>query len=89
VVLLEAWKLVESEAVKNGEEGDVDLVIKKFPRKIKMRRMVTDESSGGADGKDDIEWEEYYDYHFPDDEKKIGKSPPPLPLSLPCLTAVS
>lgn len=71
MVLLEAWKLVESEATKNGEAGDVDLVIRKFPRKIKMRRMVTDES--GGNGKDDIEWEEYYDYHFPDDEKKIGK----------------
>lgn len=22
---------------------------------------------------DEIEWEEYYDYHFPDDERKIGK----------------
>jgi crooked neck len=92
VLLLEAWKAVEEEATKNGQEGDVDLVICKFPRKIKMRRMVTTE---GQDKQDDgsIEWEEYYDYHFPDDEKKMGKllcslllpwplcSPPRSPLS--------
>jgi crooked neck len=91
VVLLEAWKAVESEATKRGEEGDVDLVIRKLPRKIKMRRMVTDDSGatpGG--GKDEIEWEEYYDYHFPDDEKKIGKllPLPPCPI-LPLISRLS
>lgn len=70
VVLLEAWKAVEEEAKSKGQEGDVDTVLRKFPRKIKMRRMVTE---GAQEGDDGIEWEEYYDYHFPDDEKKIGK----------------
>lgn len=70
VVLLEAWKVVEQEAITKGEAGDVDFVLRKFPRKIKMRRMVTE---GGKEGDEGLEWEEYYDYHFPDDEKKIGQ----------------
>ncbi len=47
----------------------------KFPRKIKMKRLV---ASGGSedplaetDGSSDV-FEEYYDYIFPDDEKKIA-----------------
>lgn len=63
VLLLEAWKTVESEQVDSG--GDPQSIEQKMPRKIKMRRMSTAE---GAEG----EWEEYYDYHFPDDEKNIA-----------------
>jgi hypothetical protein len=73
VVLLEAWKAVEEEAVNSGQEGDIDLVLCKLPRKIKMRRMVAEEASK----QEEPEWEEYYDYHFPDDEKKIGQSAHP------------
>jgi hypothetical protein len=47
----------------------------KFPRKIKMKRLM---ASGGSedplaetDGSSDV-FEEYYDYIFPDDEKKIA-----------------
>jgi crooked neck len=64
VLLLEAWREAELAAPKHL--ADVAAVESKFPRKIKMRRMAT-----GDDG-EDIGWEEYYDYHFPDDEKKIG-----------------
>ena len=39
---------------------------KKLPRKIKMRRMVT-----APDGSE-LGLEEYYDYNFPDDEKKVA-----------------
>ena len=71
VVLLEAWKQVEQESQEKGGEGDVESVIHKFPRKIKKRRMVNGDE--GEVTNDEVEWEEYYDYHFPDDEKKIGK----------------
>ncbi len=67
--MLEAWKAVEQETLAAGGEGDVDSVIRKLPIKTKMRRMV----AGSEDSKEGVQWEEYYDYHFPDDEKKIGK----------------
>jgi hypothetical protein len=40
----------------------------KFPRKIKMKRPVLAE-----DGVTELGSEEYFDYVFPDDEKKMGK----------------
>ncbi len=39
-----------------------------MPKKVKMRRMAVNEQNV------ELGWEEYYDYIFPDDEKKIGKS---------------
>mmetsp|Transcript_19117 Transcript_19117/g.18446 ORF Transcript_19117/g.18446 Transcript_19117/m.18446 type:complete len:725 (-) Transcript_19117:635-2809(-) len=62
VVLLEAWR--ESERG-FGSYGNVSTVESKLPRKIKMRKMATDEDGN------EIGWEEYYDYNFPDDEKKV------------------
>jgi len=41
----------------------------RFPRKIKMKRAVFAE-----DGVTELGQEEYFDYIFPDDEKKIGTS---------------
>ena len=41
----------------------------RFPRKIKMKRAVFAE-----DGVTELGQEEYFDYIFPDDEKKIGAS---------------
>lgn len=80
VLLLEAWRDYENnrykaaiqEAEKNGLDTDavsnqhLKIVEEKFPRKIKMRRPV-------ENSLDDEEMEDYYDYVFPDDEKKIGK----------------
>jgi crooked neck len=65
VLLLEAWRkceLIWSTGDKNG--GDVSIVDKKMPRKRKMRR---------ATGDNEDDFEEYYDYQFPDDEKPVGK----------------
>lgn len=66
VLLLEGWRDVEAAHV----EGDVQSVLDKMPRKIKMRRMAAGSEGAG----NDAVWEEYYDYHFPDDKKEIGKS---------------
>ena len=41
----------------------------RFPRKIKMKRAVFAE-----DGVTELGQEEYFDYIFPDDEKKMGTS---------------
>ena len=60
VMLLESWREAESEA----EDGDKASVDAKFPRKLKMRRLVPVE-----DGEN--QWEDYYDYVFPDDAKPI------------------
>ena len=69
-MLLQAWRESEAEAAKAGLGGDTVTVDAMMPKKVKMRRMATGE---GADGTTvDLGWEEYYDYVFPDDEKKIG-----------------
>jgi len=70
LLLLQAWRECEAEAVKAGLVGDTATVDAMMPKKVEMRRMATGE---GADGTTvDLGWEEYYDYVFPDDEKKIG-----------------
>ena len=56
VMLLDAWKEVEV------KDGSPELVEKVYPRRVAMKRMVT-----GNNG-EDVGWEEYYDYQFPDDE---------------------
>lgn len=81
-VLLEAWRVTESEA---SEGGDVSVVDSRWPRKLKMRR-----DTGVAGTMMKISPicfiyfksfcclsfvgvpEEYYDYIFPDDEKPAG-----------------
>jgi len=63
VVLLTAWREAEASSASNG--GDISIVDAKLPRKIKMKRMAT-----APDGTD-LGFEEFYDYQFPDDEKKI------------------
>lgn len=70
VLLLQAWKDVETNA---GEAGNPTSIELKFPRKLKMRRMVeapvdADGNTTGTGG-----WEEFYEYNFPDDDKGIGK----------------
>lgn len=65
VMLLNAW----IEAEKDHTDGDVSLPEAKYPRKIKMKRVVKDEETGR-----EVEgvYEDYYDYQFPDDEKKVA-----------------
>jgi crooked neck len=62
VLLLTSWRECEAAA----SNGDITIVDSKLPRKLKMKRMITAEDGS------DLGWEEYYDYQFPDDEKKIG-----------------
>jgi crooked neck len=63
VQLLNTWRDVEEEA---GEKGDAAAVNAKMPRKLKKRKALTDATG------DNVGWEEYYDYEFPDDEKKAA-----------------
>jgi hypothetical protein len=74
--LLEAWRDTEAAALASADADnsnaansreDLDAVEAKFPRKIKMRRPVLAE-----DGVTELGSEEYFDYVFPDDEKKMG-----------------
>lgn len=64
LVLLEAWKEIESE---HGSESDVSAILSKFPRRVKKRRRV-------EDGDAEVVWEEFYDYIFPDDEAELNKA---------------
>jgi len=73
LLLLESWRDAEQAALQTieGEElpsrEHLSAVESKFPRKIKMKRAVLAE-----DGFTELGQEEYFDYIFPDDEKKIG-----------------
>lgn len=60
-MLLDAWRDSEREP-----GGDVSVVEKLMPKKIKMKRIIA-----GSD-EDMPEYEEYYEYQFPDDEKQMG-----------------
>ena len=62
VLLLNAWR--DCEASCPG--GDVSVVEGKLPRKMKMKRLLR-----GDDGAE-LGWEEYFDYQFPDDDKKLA-----------------
>ncbi len=61
VQLLNTWRDVEMEG-----GGDVSVVNSRMPRKVKKRRVATDDAGNN------LGWEEYYDYEFPDDEKKAA-----------------
>ena len=59
VLLLDAWRVFEK------TKGDVQSLAKvdaMLPRRVKRKRMRTDDN--GAE----LGWEEYFDYHFPNDE---------------------
>jgi crooked neck len=60
VLLLEAWRDLEKKLPRATRQ--LDEVSKLMPKKVKKRRPIT-----GDDG-EDAGWEEYYDYHFPDDQ---------------------
>ncbi|KAL7437176.1 hypothetical protein ACHAXM_005476 [Skeletonema potamos] len=58
VLLLDAWRVFEKEKGDTESLAKVDAML---PRRVKRKRMRTDEN--GAE----LGWEEYFDYHFPDD----------------------
>ena len=59
VLLLDAWCVFEKT---KGDAQSLAKVDAMLPRRVKRKRMRTDES--GAE----LGWEEYFDYHFPNDE---------------------
>ena len=81
-MLLEAWRDAENTAITTTtttttttatttiDRQHLEAVEARFPRKIKMKRPVLAE-----DGVTELGSEEYFDYVFPDDEKKMGKRP--------------
>lgn len=65
ILLLDTWRSIETQALETyPNEANVSFIDEKYPRKIKMKRVI-DESNPNS------EFEEYYDYQFPDDEKKV------------------
>lgn len=66
LLLLESWRDAELALEGKGSGGDSASIELKMPRKVKMRKMSTAEDGS------ELGWEEYYDYIFPDDEKKVG-----------------
>jgi crooked neck len=59
VLLLDAWRVFEKT---KGDAQSLAKVDAMLPRRVKRKRMRSDES--GAE----LGWEEYFDYHFPNDE---------------------
>jgi len=71
LLLLEAWRDVESGIPEGGSRSHLEAVEARFPRKIKMSRPMLAE-----DGVTELGSEDYFDYIFPDDEKKLGELNP-------------
>lgn len=59
VLLLDAWRVLEQE---KGDAASVQNVEEKLPRRVKRKRMRKDDDGN------DLGWEEYFDYQFPDDQ---------------------
>jgi crooked neck len=58
VLLLDAWRVMEKVQGTNESLASVEA---KLPRRIKRKRIRTDEDGN------EVGWEEYFDYQFPDD----------------------
>ena len=61
VLLLDAWRDM---GAAHGDEDRIALVAKRMPKRLKKKRPVRDEAG------EEVGWEEYYDYTFPEEEKK-------------------
>jgi crooked neck len=59
VLLLDSWRVLEKT---QGDAQSVSNVEAKMPRRIKRKRMREDDNGN------ELGWEEYFDYQFPDDE---------------------
>ncbi|KAG5185208.1 hypothetical protein JKP88DRAFT_207999 [Tribonema minus] len=62
VILLEAWRDMEK-ARSGGDAAALRAVEARMPRRLKKKRMLL------GDQGEEVGWEEYYDYRFPDDEQ--------------------
>ena len=60
VLLLDAWRVLEKA---KGDTASLSKIDAMMPRRVKRKRMCTDDDTGAEVG-----WEEYFDYHFPDDQ---------------------
>ena len=58
VLLLDAWRVFEKS---KGTSTSISDVERKMPRRVKRKRIIAEN-----------EWEEYFDYHFPDDEDETS-----------------
>jgi crooked neck len=65
VLLLDAWRVFEKS---KGDSNSVAKVEAMMPRRIKRRRMRQDEQGN------ELGWEEYFDYQFPDDAGTAASS---------------
>jgi crooked neck len=63
VLLLDAWRALEKA---KGDSQHVSQVEAMMPRRIKRKRMREDEHGN------ELGWEEYFDYQFPDDQDAAG-----------------
>ena len=63
MLLLDAWRVLEKA---HGDADSVAAVEARLPRRIKRKRMRYD-----GDG-NELGWEEYFDYQFPDDDDTSG-----------------
>jgi crooked neck len=63
VLLLDAWRVFEKSS---GDAKQVSDVEAKMPRRVKRKRMQEDEHGN------ELGWEEYFDYQFPDDQAATG-----------------
>lgn len=59
VLLLDAWRVLE---LQKGDATNVANVEQKLPRRVKRKRMRKDDDGN------DLGWEEYFDYQFPDEQ---------------------
>ena len=57
----DAWKEME---VGTGDEDRLAVVTSKMPKRLKKKRPVRDDAG------EEVGWEEYYDYTFPEEEAK-------------------
>jgi crooked neck len=65
VLLLDSWRVLEQQ---EGNAASVAAVEQKLPRRIKRKRMRKDDDGN------DIGWEEYFDYQFPDDSSAASSN---------------
>jgi crooked neck len=63
VLLLDAWRALEKS---RGDPQHASRVEAMMPRRIKRKRMREDEHGN------ELGWEEYFDYQFPDDQDAAG-----------------
>eukprot|EP00536_Pseudo-nitzschia_multiseries_P008425 jgi/Psemu1/198021/e_gw1.213.57.1 len=70
VLLLDSWRVLEQQHQQQqqqegkGDSEHLSAVEKRLPRRVKRKRMRKDDDGN------DLGWEEYFDYQFPDDDQQ-------------------